>query len=76
MEEKMINLNDYRLSRFNISTHDKYGNLLVTNALSNRLFKINNKSSQADLHELTMDLISRMQQNDIEKMIEGGIIFR
>lgn len=73
--ENMINLSNYRLSRFTITTHDQYGNLLATHAISNRFYRIRCPSSDQNVcPELTMDLISQMQPNDIEQMIEGRII--
>lgn len=71
----MINLSNYRLSRFAITTHDQYGNLLATHAVSNRFYRIHCPSSLQNVcPELTMDLISQMQPSDIEQMIEGRII--
>lgn len=71
----MINLSNYRLLRLTITTHDKYGNLLATNAIFNRFYRIcRPSSSQNACPELTMDLISQMQSSDMEQMIEGRII--
>lgn len=71
----MINLDLFRLSKFNISTTDRDGNILLTNTISNILIKIiNNRDVPIVPFEYSMDLLAHMSQSTLEEMQKYGVI--
>lgn len=71
----MIDWNSYQLSKFNVSTTDRDGNLLLTNTISNILIKIiNNKSVPISPFEMGVELFNHMSESVLNEMIKYGII--
>lgn len=71
----MINWDSYQLSRFNISTLDREGNILLTNTISNILVKIINKLSLPIVpFEVNKELFSHMSDTVLDQMIKYGVI--
>lgn len=73
----MIDWNLYQLSRFNVSTTDREGNLLLTNTISNILIKIfNNKSFPIFQFEIGEELFNHMSESSLNEMINYGVVVK
>ncbi len=73
----MIDWNIYQLSRFNVSTTDRDGNILLTNTITNIFIKIiNNKNLPVFPFELGKNLFDHMRESDLDEMIKYGIIVK
>jgi uncharacterized protein len=71
----MINLSSYQLSKFNVSTTDREGNLLLTNTISNVLIKIiNNKNVPITPFEINIDLFTHIDQQVLEEFLKYGVL--
>lgn len=71
----MVNRDFYKLSKFNIAAKDRYGNLLLTNALSNILIKvIDDKISTQSIYDLNEDLVSHLSNDNLTKFVKYGIL--
>ena len=74
---RMINWNLYKLSRFNVSTTDRDGNILLTNTITNVFVKIiNNKKVPIPSFEMNKKLFDRMSKSTLNKMIQYGVIVK
>ena len=73
----MINWNLCKLSRFNVSTTDRDGNILLTNTITNVFIKIiNNKKVPIPSFEMNEKLFDRMSKSTLNKMIQYGVIVK
>ena len=71
----MVNWDAYQLSRFNVSTFDREGNILLTNTISNVLVKIiNNPSLPIHPFRVSKELFSHMNDTQLAEMIKHGVI--
>ncbi len=68
----MNNLNEYKLSMFNIVKEDKNRNLLITNTLSNVLIKILNTTNKTI--ELNKNFLSTFNHEYINLFIKTGVL--
>lgn len=71
----MVNWDLYQLSRFNVSTTDRNGNILLTNTVTNVLVKIINSGSIPKCSfSMGKDLFECMDESTLDEMIKCGII--